>query len=100
MPKTILEQLANEDDDQQIELRIDVKVTVEDMRKAILRGRAMKWSHERDGEWAELLATFLLEECGVGYDLDDARLMEAPAVLVADEHVDTRNTLKGGGSGK
>lgn len=80
MTKSILVALRDVDPGESIEVRVDYKITMDDFRKAVEHGRVKKWTHEKDGEWGELIAAAIAEGV-IQADVDDTTLVDAPEPL-------------------
>ena len=82
---SILRAIRDAEDDEVIEVSVDLRLTVEQFRKAVQHGRTKQWTHERDGEWAELIFAAITDGAGIEYDVDDARVVEGPAGMFEQE---------------
>lgn len=83
-PTNILQVIRDVEDDVELEISVDLKLTAEAFRKAVAHGRLRQWTHERDGEWAALVFAAIADGAAIEYDVDDARVIEGPEVLHAD----------------
>lgn len=80
---SILHAIRDVDADDEMEVSVDLKLTVGAFRRAVEHGRLKQWTHERDGEWAALIFGAIADGAGIEYDIDDARLIAGPEVLHA-----------------
>jgi hypothetical protein len=75
---SILKVLRDAEDDEVVEVTVDLRLDVAAFRKAVAHGRTKNWTHERDGEWAELIFNAIVDGAEIEYDLDDAEVLQGP----------------------
>jgi hypothetical protein len=78
---SILSVLNHSEDQQQIEVEAHFKVTVGDLRKAIVHGREKGWTNERDNEWSALIVGALLDGA-ITADLIESAVNAGPKALI------------------